>query len=282
MQIKTTMEELERIVYDSHSLSEMQAEHIRVFESKKNLADTLIANKLKEYVIMTKKTNSLESLAWKLRGYKSFMKNAFDEMGIHIKFTVRTKDYIGFLKNSLLYVMTDKPLSKLMDVHGFRLTIGSQERDDELSHNLCDLATNMSFLYLSSHGWIMLEAEPTIETDFSEAEHPEVYITKKDLVFYNFEENVKNYKKAIKKNGYQRIHFYVKSPEGILVEGQIGTYAMDSRCPDEEHTGYKDYKYRDVKLQIDPSKIISEKFMMDVDGKIKDPEGILISTKMEV
>lgn len=282
MKILTIMEEIERIIYNAPTLYDMQKGHIKLFESKKNFGDTQVANKLREYVLMTRK-NSLESLAWKLRGYRSFIKNAFDGMGIQVEMSVRTKDYIGFLKKSILYVMKDKQLAKLMDEHGFRWTVGNQEQDDEMSHNLCDMMVNMSLLYFSSHGWIILEAEPTIETNFDKTKYPNVHITEKDLIFSNFEENVKNYKKTIKENGYQRVHFYVKSPEGILVEGQVGTYAMDRMFDEDEHDGYEDQKYKEVKLKIDSKKIKTKGFEVNEKGVIiKDPDGILVSRNLEL
>ena len=102
MKILTTMEEILDVIYTSESLEVMQERHIKVFESKKNLADTLIVGKLREYVQMTKK-NGLENLARKLKGYEKFMKNSFDEMGIETEMSFRTKDYVGFLKKAILY-----------------------------------------------------------------------------------------------------------------------------------------------------------------------------------
>lgn len=276
------MEEVERIVYEAHNLYEMQENHIKLFENKKNFADTLVANKIREYVSVTKR-NGLQMIAKKLRSYKSFGKNAFNAMGIETKIAVRTKDYIGFLKKTILYVMTDKPLAKLMDIHGARWTIGNQEKDDEMSHNLCDLMANMSLLYLASHGWIILEAEPTIETNFDKEKYPGIHITKRHLIFENFDNNVKDYKKRIKENGYQRVHLYVKAPEGTVIEIQIGTFAMDQIFDDKEHDGYKDSKYKEVNLTIDPANIKAEGFVLDENGKIKeDPEGILISSNLKL
>ena len=120
MKILTTMEEIAEVIYTSKSLEVMQERHIKLFESKKNLADTLIVGKLREYVQMTKK-NGLDILARKLRGYEKFMKNSFDQMGIETEMSFRTKDYVGFLKKAILYLQKGKPLGRLMDIHGFSL-----------------------------------------------------------------------------------------------------------------------------------------------------------------
>lgn len=284
MKILTTMEEIAEVIYTSKSLEVMQERHIKLFESKKNLADTLIVGKLREYVQMTKK-NGLENLARKLKGYEKFMKNSFDEMGIETEMSFRTKDYVGFLKKAILYLQKGKPLGRLMDIHGFRWIIGTQEEDDELSHNLCDLAVNMSLLYLTSHGWILMEAEPPIETEFNPDDHPDIYINSKNLIFRVFENNIKDYLRTVKKNGYQRTHFYIKSPEGLLVEGQFGTKAMNERAENgssENHFDYKDERYKDVGLVIDPFKIASAKFKIDESGIITDPEGIIESIVMKI
>ena len=286
MKILTQLDDLERLAYEGESLKEIILSHILLFESQKNPADTMVANKLQEYIMMTQ-PNKIKELERELKKFFVFIRKTLAELGVSCEISVRIKDYEGYLKKVLLYQMKGEPLSRIMDIIGFRLTIGKQKKDDELSHNTCDLVVNMSLLYLINHGFILMEAEPLIETtNFKPENHPEVYLAKRSLIFCDFERNVKNYMKIVKENGYQRVHFYIKSASSdIIAEGQVGTYATDQNTLNakQDHLLYEKEKYKDVELTFDVTKIKASGFEIDSSGTIaKDPEGILTSINIPI
>lgn len=286
MEILTKLNDIERLMYDGKNLKEIIYSHIALFESQKNPADTMIANKLMSYLMMTQ-PSKVKELERELKKFFAFIKKTLGELGVSVEISVRIKDYEGYLKKVLLYQMEDKPLSRIMDIIGFRLTIGKQQKDDELSQNTCDMVVNMSLLYLINHGFILMEAEPLLETtNFKPENHPEVYVAQKSLIFQDFERNVKNYMKFVKENGYQRVHFYIKSViSDIIAEGQVGTHAIDQNTMNakQDHSLYEREKYKGVDLAIDASKIKAEGFKTDSDGNIlDDPEGILTSINIRI
>lgn len=298
MELLTKMEDIESVFYSSRSKDEITSNLVELFKSQNNMADTLVADKIQEYINITEK-NVLEEISYMLKGYSDFLTETSNKIGIKIELIVRQKDLLGLLKKAILYVNTDRPLTRIVDMIGFRVIIGSEKADDKNTIAICDQITNFSIQFFINNGFLPFEKEPILDSEkFNPAEHPEVYVTKKKDIFPCFSKYVKDYTRKPKWNGYQSLHVPFKnSSTGMIIEGQFRTSAMNERAennPDVEHNGYKQNRYWTVDLNVDPKRIIADGFKViekeenDLNGEKKliteliDPEGILKSVVMPI
>ena len=189
----------------------------------------------------------------------------------------RRKDFVGINEKTRLYLEDNRPLSKLQDLLGFRVVLCTKRMDDKKSVELCyEILNELILFFVVKRGCILAEAEPVIITGIDLKEHPDVVIPKENLVLSGFENNVKDYIRYPKKNGYQSVHTIIQKPDGLVFEIQVRTMAMDIRAEfgSANHGPYKKDRYEGTTIDIDLSKVNIQGFAIMENGELYDKIGL--------
>ena len=132
--------------------------------------------------------------------------------------------------------------------------------------------------YFIMNGSLLTEAEPILKGECEGSIKEELIIPSESLIIPGFEDNVKDYIRNPKSNGYQSLHCVVRKTDGTLFEIQVRTTAMDYRAEfgSASHLPYKINKYG-AGIKLDLSKIKINGFQASEDGKICDLVGLVNS-----
>lgn len=261
------------------SLEDVSRNYERILREQEDLDCMIYANKLLQFREMTQ-IEKLRELEQEFHELKEHMREIEKERGISITIERRKKDFVGInakIRRNLKYGI---PLDKVQDLLGFRLIILSGGVDDEKSINLCYEVLNMVITYfVTERNCLITEAEPVIDTGFKKEDFEQVLVPNKSYVLPMFIENVKDYIRYPKKNGYQSLHCAVRKPDGFIFEIQVRSLAMDinAQYGHAAHEPYKEEKYKTENIVIDLGKINLPGFVVLGDGTIVDKIGLVNS-----
>lgn len=210
---------------------------------------------------------------------KEELRKMAKKYGIRMRLTRRQKDFVGLNEKIRLYIINNKPMDTIRDFLGFRVTLCTGQEDTEESIKLCYEVLNELMKYFIINGSILTEAEPILEGEYEESLRERIIIPSKSLVIPGFEDNVKDYIRNPKANGYQSLHSVVRKTDGPLFEIQVRTMAMDYRAEfgSASHLPYKINKYNGADIKLDLSRIKIKGFWATEDGKICDLVGLVQS-----
>ena len=274
-----TFPDLNLAFEDANSLEEVGQNYERLLRIQGNLDCVLYANKLQQFREMNQ-TAKLRELEREFHELKTHMREIEKQRGISITIERRRKDFLGLnakIRRNLKYGIS---LEKVQDLLGFRLIMLTGKVDDEASINLCYEVLNKVITYfVMERSCLLTEAEPVIDTGFKQEDYPAIFVPSKTKVLGMFIENVKDYIRYPKKNGYQSLHCVLRKTDGFLFEIQVRSLAMDinAKYGHAAHEPYKEEKYRTENIDINLEKVHLPGFVVLEDGRIVDKIGLVNS-----
>ena len=274
-----TFPELQQICENATTIEEVWQMSIEFSRKKGGLVSSFYANKLEECYEMLQPSR-LAGLENALQGLKKFLRGWSQEHDCKVMLQRRQKSFIGMNEKMLLYINTEIPLSKLLDLLGIRIVLGTSTKDDAQSVKLLYNFANelMLFLVQDMH-CILWEAEPKLDKGFDKSKYPDIYVPEHSFIRKEFQNNVKDYVITPKKRGYQGLHLITKTLDGSTFEIQLRTTAMDiwAEYGEAAHWGHKRDKYTGFEINLDLSKIKIQGFRALESGEIYDTVGLVKS-----
>ena len=210
---------------------------------------------------------------------KEHLRKLSKKYDVKMRLTRRQKDFIGLNEKIRLYIINNKPMDTIRDFLGFRVTLCTGQEDTKETIKLCYEVLNELMQYFIMNGSLLTEAEPILEGECEGSIKEKLIIPSESLVIPGFEDNVKDYIRNPKANGYQSLHCVVRKTDGPLFEIQIRTMAMEYRAEfgSASHLPYKINKYVGAGIKLDLSKIKIKGFQASGDGQICDLVGLVNS-----
>ena len=270
---KYTFPEIAPCLEQGKNLDEIRSlyiEKLRNVEGDSRLACMIYANKLEE-AKFTLGSKNLLKLERDFKDFKHHLTKWATKNDVSLVLKRRQKDFLGLNEKIRLYLELDRPIERIQDILGFRLILCTGPKDDANSIRLCyeTLNETINFFVESKH-YSINEAEPKVDTDYKVDPSLDIFIPEDDLLSEAFKQNVKDYIKYPKKNGYQSLHVIIKWPTGMTFEVQIRTEAMDllAEHGSSNHSNYKGNKYLGVNLNVDLKKVNLRGFQVSENGTI--------------
>lgn len=268
--------DLQKVLNESYTLEEAWSGYIDFLRENPSIQTSLYANKLQELLNMLS-DDKLRELEQEFHEVKKQIVLLSQKYGVKISLNRRRKDFIGLNEKIRLYLTNNRPLSKIQDLLGFRITLCTNREDDNNSIALCyEVLNELIQFFVVDRGCILAEAEPLLSTGLKISKHPEIIVPKKSMILQGFEDNVKDYVRYPKNNGYQSLHTIIQKPDGLVFEIQIRTMAMDIRAEfgSAAHGPYKQNRYEGSTIVLDLSKLKLQGFVLRDNGEIYDKIGL--------
>ena len=269
--------DLQEVINTSNTLEEVWTGYISRLRSDASIINSLYANKLQELLTMLA-DDKLRELEQEFQVVKKQIVLLSQKHGVKICLSRRQKDFIGLNEKIRLYLMNNKPLSKLHDLLGFRITLCTRAKDDVHSVELCyEILNELVQYFVIDRGFLLMEAEPVLSTGLDMEKYPDIVIPQETLLPKEYEDNVKDYVRFPKQHGYQSLHTIIKKPDGLIFEIQIRTMAMDIRAEfgSASHKNHKLEKYEGVAIDLDLTKTNLQGFALLENGEVYDKIGLV-------
>lgn len=281
--VDITYPPLSKALYLAHDLDEAQQLYVSMLRRTGNIIHSQYAAKLEQARRMLSVSN-LKQLEDDFVAFKEHMSVWSQETGIQMLLYRRQKDFLGLNAKIRLYLAEDKHLSQIHDLLGFRIVLRTEYPDTEETVRQCYEALNeVIHFFALSRSCMFLESEPRNGGIISEEEAKKlgIIIPQKTFVIPGFENNVKDYIRFPKSNGYQSLHLLIQTPGELTFEVQVRTTFMDAWSEFSEscrHKQYKLEKYKNSDLGvIDFSKINMPGFKVLPSGELYDSIGLQTS-----
>lgn len=232
----------------------------------------LYANKLKEYQMMIQPRNlaNLNKLFnqyinhinnWKKKQGYSFIIKIIKRVKSYKKWNEKTRLFLDYQNEEELQ-SSKYALSRIRDGIGLRLIIDLVKTDTIDSIRLCYELMNETIRFFTEIKEFIPEwAEPKLFTGFDSKKYPDIIIpTDADncFVLKGYENNVKDYIKNPKANGYQSLHIVFRTESGQPFEIQIRTIEIDKRVEElcAPHDAYDKERYPEhLRISLDRENI---------------------------
>lgn len=275
---KISFPDLQGVLESKETLDEAWAFYVKLLRANPSISNSLYANKLEEFRHMLAPTK-LRELGKEFYEVKEHLRKLSKKYDVKMRLTRRQKDFIGLNEKIRLYIINNKPMDTIRDFLGFRVTLCTGQGDTKETIKLCYEVLNELMQYFIMNGSLLTEAEPILEGECEESIKEKLIIPSESLVIPGFEDNVKDYIRNPKANGYQSLHCVVRKTDGPLFEIQIRTMAMEYRAEfgSASHLPYKINKYVGAGIKLDLSKIKIKGFQASGDGQICDLVGLVNS-----
>lgn len=268
---------LAEYLYSSSSMEEVWEKYILGLRQSDSLYLKSYANKLEEFQAMKEESKLIE-LEQEFCWLKQHLRLLQKDLGVHLLLTRRQKDFLGLNEKIRLFMKKEEPLEKVRDFLGFRIVLCSEEKDSMQTIEATYKVLNRIIkFFVGERNFLMAEAEPLVDLGFDINEHPDIIIPEESLILPGCENNVKDYIKNPKGNGYQGLHLiFVKQKDGIVFEIQIRTMAMHVRAEEgsAKHEMHKDTRYEGENIEVDFSKVKISGFVATNDKVICDTIGL--------
>ena len=271
--------EISKALYEASSVDEARIIYTDMLRNSGNIIHTQYAAKLEQDRKMLSVPN-LNQLEKDFFGFKDHMRKWSRKTGIPVILQRRQKSFLGLNSKIRLYLSTGKNLSMIHDILGFRVILKTPYPESYLSILQCYDVLNETITFFSQKKAMFIEAEPRsgIEISVEKTKDYGIIIPdKNNLILSGFENNVKDYILHPKENGYQSLHLFVATQNGIIFEVQIRTISMDLMAEKgcALHSLHKKKKYETTNLgNIDFSKIHMPGFIELPTGEIYDKIGL--------
>lgn len=271
--------ELADALYRSANLEEAWISYSQKLRQTQDLYHSQYAAKLEQSKLLVS-TSNLQQLEQIYHAYRERLNRWVKKSGVQLTMLRRQKSFLGLNAKIRLYLQTQKALSQMHDLIGFRIVLQTPFPDSTQSIIYCYEILNETIRFFAlNRNCILLDAEPRIGSKITtkKAAESNILIPQKSLVLPGFENNVKDYISNPKDNGYQSLHILIETLSGLIFEVQIRTAAMDilAEQGDAIHSLHKAKKYEKVKIgNIDFSRINMPGFKQLRSGEIYDIIGL--------
>ena len=273
---KTKNENFQKVLENVETIEEFREEAVRILRQTRSPLDLLWASKIEVSSAMFGEEN-INQFYEVLKKLKKHLKKI-----TKFQIIARRKSLISFWRKIQLHLVSKIPLDEIYDELGIRIVVGESDVDSKMLLDLCDLLMNEVLNFLIKEGAVPKDLKQTYKKEFKQSEHPDVFVQEKSCIDITYKNNVKDYIKYPKKNGYQGLHAVVQMKNGLIFEIQVRTMAMDIRAEKAkaEHDGYKKERYKVIEekggqifdLDFSRAKI---KGIQNEDGKVMDEVGFM-------
>ena len=279
---KISFPDLQKVLESSTTLDEAWINYEKALRANPSISNSLYANKLEEFRNMLA-TAKLKELEKEFGEVKEHLRKIAKKYNVKMRLTRRQKDFVGLNEKIRLYILQNRPVDQIRDFLGFRLTLCTGTEDTIESVKLCYEVMNELMEYFIISGSLLTEAEPILKGEYKGEEN--LIIPSESYILDGFEDNVKDYIRNPKQNGYQSLHCTVRKTDGLLFEIQVRTEAMEYRAEfgSADHLPYKSNKYNGAEIRLDLNRMLLKGFrsenesVCDLVGLVKavDPFGLL-------
>lgn len=252
---------LEQVIYPAHSIREVWDGTIKAYLKTQDQIACQIAAQLGIIDNLLKEEN-LDPINKLWVRFDAFVRGWTMAKGIIATTYKRQKSFFSIMNKLALFLDEKKPLSTLSDVLGYRIIIDGPEKDNSRSVSTCYRVLNSLIRFFSVElepNCSFLVAEPRSGRELSSelARENGIFVPKRSGIMPGFSNNVKDYVRHPKENGYQALHLFVELNNRLVVEIQIRTSAMHSYAERGDspacHMLHKQERYSD--LLLDPNDI---------------------------
>ena len=244
-------------LYKGTNIDEIKELHIQSLRSEGSKESLLYADKLEEANDILN-ISTLHQLEHEFHDLKEHLRLWAKAHNVHLYIVCRQKDWIGYNEKIQLFITQNMPLTKILDLLGFRIILGTSLIDSLEEIKLCYELQNEVMA-------------PRIDAEFKASDFPEIIIPEENYLCEEWSHFVKDYIYNPKYNGYQSLHSVVMTPNNCIFELQIRTYAMDIKAL---HKDYKKNRYKNLdNLCIDYDRIKIPGFSVS-NGNIRDIVGL--------
>lgn len=275
------------------SLDEAQQEYRKILLATKITYNIKYANKLLEYqkLMLPKNLNSLNK---DYAQYQKHIQQWMKKKGYYFNIIIqkRRKSYKKYHEKIRLFSQTQNDLlvsqapieeiekyslERIRDAIGIRIIPCLGNVDTHKTVSICYEILNETIRFFTIiKGYNPFIAEPKLYLGFEPNKNPDIIVPADEeaVVLAGFKNNVKDYYKVPKKNGYQSLHIAFNSLYGIPIEIQIRTFATHLRVEyiSAHHEGYDKERYPERLILDRPNINVHGYFYMD--GLIEDFIGL--------
>lgn len=251
---------LEQVIYPANSIREVWEATGKIYRSTRDPKLCQIASQL-SIIRHLFSANNLAVLNNLWPQFDSFVRGWALAKGINVTTAKRQKSYLSVMNKLALFLENKKPLSSLSDVLGYRIIIEGPEKDNKTSVAACYSVLNALIRFFSVEterpacSFLAAETRNGIELSPELARENGIFIPSRANIMEGFSNNVKDYIRHPKVNGYQALHLFVELEYRQVIEVQIRTSAMhayaergDSPASHEQH---KNTRYLNPLLKLD-------------------------------
>lgn len=261
-------------LYSENSLLSMLQKTISYFRQTGTIRDLQNASALEEYKDIRLNTSLLEEIKSLTLDLPNLLTNKFPETNYILEFRIKSLISLEekILRNIFLNLSVD-----IKDTLGIRVILCEEPTLNGILHTFEIIFDILEFIL--SKGYILCTADQPIDIqNFDFNRFPSIVVpTIKDLMsltrYQTYQYGLKNYILTPKEDGYQSVHAVFKSRHGKTFELQIRTLFMHNTL---HHASYKDSKYKNIQLQVDPYRIHTPNFFINQEKEIIDYDGILL------
>ena len=269
---KNNFPNLQQVLERSTTMEEVWKEYIEILRANPSMENFLYANKLEEFqnMLAIPKLKELEQEFHELKGHLRILSKVY---GTKIRLIRRQKDFIGLNEKIRLFILKNSPLDKVNDFLGFRLILCTESEDNPQTIKLCyEVLNKLIEYFVTKRGCILTEAEPIKKEGEVSTKDTRIVIPKESMIFQGCEDNVKDYIRYPKANGYQSLHITFRKADGLVFEIQVRSLAMDIRAEygSADHTPYKTSRYEGTEMKLDLKKLNIKGFYASPKGDICD------------
>lgn len=245
MNIETKNNQFQEILEKATSIEEYREKHIELLREAKSYNDLLWANKMEVSSAMFAEEN-IKQFYMTLQKLEDYLESLSKITGIKLEISARRKSLISLCRKIQLHLVLKNPLDEIFDELGIRIIVGDSEIDNKILLDLCDVVMNGVLNFLVKEGGVPKDLKQSYKKGFKPEDHPDVIVQEKSLIDSRYKNNIKNYNKNPKPNGYQGLHAVVQLRNGVLFEIQVRTKAMHLRAEsgNARHDSYKDDRYK--------------------------------------
>ena len=274
-----TYPDLSEALYGAKDLHEATDNYCKILRSTGILYHTQYAAKLERASRMLSPKN-LESVRKDISEYRKYLSQWKKDKNLRILIKGRQKDFLGTNAKIRLFLETGKNLSKIQDLLGFRIVLQTGCVDTQESiQQLYNILNETIRFFSVERKCMLMEAEPRCGEEITSQgiEELNLVVPEESLITPGFENNIKDYVRFPKANGYQSLHILIE--RDVVFEVQLRTSAMDilAEYGTGRHAHYKQAKYQHIsgiEEEIDFSKINMYGFKFLPDGDIYDTIGL--------
>lgn len=257
---------LEQVIYPAYTIREVWDETKAIYRATRDPKACQVTAQLGiiDYLLAEENLATLNSLWPK---FDAFVRGWATAKGITVTTARRQKSYFSIMNKLALFLEEKKPLSTLSDVLGYRIIIDGPKIDDKYSVASCYSVLNSLIRFFSVEvdpncGFLAAETRNGPELSLELARENGIFVPQRANILPGFSNNVKDYIRHPKMNGYQALHLFVELNNRLAVEVQIRTSAMHAYAERGDspasHKTHKEKRYANLLLDandIDFSRI---------------------------
>lgn len=242
--------------------------YINILNRTGNFYCNQYGNKLLEFNDSDDKFSVLEIEHHEL---KNFLNEWSKKYSVKLMIFLRKKNFIGYNSKIRLFLSNGFDLSAIRDLFGFKIVLCTYSKDNIDTQKLCyQLMNDLLIFFSTKRKCLLLNADSRLGEPLNPNSETakKIFVCNESFLQPEFEIKVKNYVLFPKNTGYQGLHAYIRTPDGMVFEIQVKTLSMEI-FDEAIHEEHKKQRYANFKIALDYSKI-------NISGVVFDENNYLI------